>query len=311
MAMRDQLLWVRNRVTQMGVDPGVQHEDMPYLHMWMQMNGANQRLDQSGDESGYKLSSWGGTVGMHLDLTPAWSAGMAFTAGYGDLTAQGADSLTGDVTMYYLNLFARTQQRDWGHAFIVTGGRSDFSTTRNVRFGQDGYEGKGDTNGTSLGAMYELTYDIFLDEERTSLLQPLFNASFVHTKIDGFEESGAGNAGLNVGSQDMTTATLALGARWMGHIGQNVFGRNAIAEFRLNLAQDMGDRRSSADVAFLGNRGAVQAVRGASIGSTAIQVGGGINVPVSLQSNIYLDVNADLRSGASSVSANAGYRYDF
>ncbi|MBT9448862.1 autotransporter-associated beta strand repeat-containing protein [Akkermansia glycaniphila] len=311
MAMRDQLLWVRNRVTQMGVDPGVQHEDMPYLHMWMQMNGANQRLDQSGDESGYKLSSWGGTVGMHLDLTPAWSAGMAFTAGYGDLTAQGADSLTGDVTMYYLNLFARTQQRDWGHAFIVTGGRSDFSTTRNVRFGQDGYEGKGDTNGTSLGAMYELTYDIFLDEERTSLLQPLFNASFVHTKIDGFEESGAGNAGLNVGSQDMTTATLALGARWMGHIGQNVFGRNAIAEFRLNLAQDMGDRRSSADVAFLGNRGAVQAVRGASIGSTAIQVGGGINVPVSLQSNIYLDVNADLRSGASSVSANVGYRYDF
>lgn len=311
LAMRDQLLWVRNRVTQMGVDPGVQHEDMPYLHMWMQMNGANQRLDQSGDESGYKLSSWGGTVGMHLDLTPAWSAGMAFTASYGDLTAQGADSLTGDVTMYYLNLFARMQQRDWGHAFIVTGGRSDFSTTRNVRFGQDGYEGKGDTNGTSLGAMYELTYDIFLDEDRTSLLQPLFNASFVHTRIDGFEESGAGNAGLNVGSQDMTTATLALGGRWMGHIGQNVFGRNATAEFRLNVAQDMGDRRSSADVAFLGNRGAVQAVRGASVGSTAIQIGGGINIPVDLQSNIYLDVNADLRSGASSVSANAGYRYDF
>ncbi len=311
MAMKDQLVWVRNRVTQMGVDPGVQHEDRPYVHMWMQMNGANQRLDQSGDESVYKLSSWGGTVGMHLDLTPAWSAGMAFTASYGDLTAQGADSLTGDVTMYYLNLFARMQQRDWGHAFIVTGGRSDFSTTRNVRFGQDGYEGKGDTNGTSLGAMYELTYDIFLDEDRTSLLQPLFNASFVHTSIDGFAESGAGNAGLNVGSQDMTTATLALGGRWMGHIGQDVFGRNAIAEFRLNVAQDMGDRRSSADVAFLGNRGAVQSVRGASIGSTAIQIGGGINIPVSLQSNIYLDVNADVRSGASSVSANAGYRYDF
>ena len=57
--------------------------------------------------------------------------------------------------------------------------------------------------------MYELTYDVYLNENRSSVLQPLFNASVVTTRMDGYEETGAGNAGLNVGRQDWTTGTLA------------------------------------------------------------------------------------------------------
>ncbi len=43
--------------------------------------------------------------------------------------------------------------------------------------------------------MYELTCDVYLDENRSSVLQPLFNASVVTTRMDGYEETGAGNAG--------------------------------------------------------------------------------------------------------------------
>ncbi len=45
--------------------------------------------------------------------------------------------------------------------------------------------------------MYELAYDIALNEDKSVILQPLFNASIVTTRMDGYSESGsAGNAGL-------------------------------------------------------------------------------------------------------------------
>ena len=49
--------------------------------------------------------------------------------------------------------------------------------------------------------------------------------------------------------QDWTTGTLALGGRWMGLVGSNIFGREALAEIRVNAAQDLGDRNGQFDVA--------------------------------------------------------------
>ena len=44
--------------------------------------------------------------------------------------------------------------------------------------------------------------------DRSSILQPLANASVVTTRMDGYTETGAGNAGLNVGKQEWTTCLL-------------------------------------------------------------------------------------------------------
>ena len=46
--------------------------------------------------------------------------------------------------------------------------------------------------------MYELTYAVYLNEDRSSILQHLANASVVTTRMDGYTETGAGNAGLNL-----------------------------------------------------------------------------------------------------------------
>lgn len=70
------------------------------------------------------------------------------------------------------------------------------------------------TTGAGFGAMYELAYDIAFNEDRSVILQPLFNASIVTTRMDGYRESGsAGNAGLKVEDQELTTAAVAVGAR--------------------------------------------------------------------------------------------------
>ena len=310
-ALRDQMGWIRNRTTLMGVNPAYVNEDLPYFHMWMEGTGSYAKLDTRGDESGYQLTTWGGTVGMDVDLSDHFTMGAAFTANYGDLTASAADSADGHLDSYYANLFGRYQSKRWAHTLILTGGWNDAKLNRTVNYGEGSYRTQGNTNGWGFGAMYELTYDVYLNEDRSSILQPLANASVVTTHMDGYTETGAGNAGLNVGKQEWTTGTVALGGRWMGLVGSNIFGREALAEFRVNAAQDMGDRRGETNVALLGNPGFMQSVRGTKVGTTALQIGAGISVPVGTQGTVFVNGNADFRDGANSVNGSVGYRYDF
>ena len=310
-ALRDQMGWIRNRTTLMGVNPAYVNEDLPYFHMWMEGTGSYAKLDTRGDESGYQLTTWGGTVGMDVDLSDHFTMGAAFTANYGDLTASAADSADGHLDSYYANLFGRYQSKRWAHTLILTGGWNDAKLNRTVNYGEGSYRTQGNTSGWGFGAMYELTYDVYLNEDRSSILQPLANASVVTTRMDGYTETGAGNAGLNVGKQEWTTGTVALGGRWMGLIGSNIFGREALAEFRVNAAQDMGDRRGETNVALLGNPGFMQSVRGTKVGTTALQIGAGLSVPVGTQGTVFINGNADFRDGANSVNGSIGYRYDF
>ena len=310
-ALRDQMGWIRNRTTLMGVNPAYVNDDLPYFHMWMEGTGSYAKLDTRGDESGYQLTTWGGTVGMDVDLSDHFTMGAAFTANYGDLTASAADTADGHLDSYYANLFGRYQSKRWAHTLILTGGWNDAKLNRTVNYGEGSYRTQGNTNGWGFGAMYELTYDVYLNEDKSSILQPLANASVVTTRMDGYTETGAGNAGLNVGKQEWTTGTVALGGRWMGLIGSNIFGREALAEFRVNAAQDMGDRRGETNVALLGNPGFMQSVRGAKVGTTALQIGAGLSVPVGTQGTVFINGNADFRDGANSVNGSVGYRYDF
>ena len=310
-ALRDQMGWIRNRTTLMGVNPAYVNDDLPRFHMWMEGTGSYAKLDTRGDESGYQLTTWGGTVGVDADLSDRLTVGAAFTAGYGDLTAGAADSADGHLDSYYASLFGRYQDRRWAHTLILTGGWNDAKLNRTVNYGEGSYGTQGSTSGWGFGAMYELTCDIYLNENRSSVLQPLFNASVVTTRMDGYEETGAGNAGLNVGRQDWTTGTLALGGRWMGLVGSNIFGREALAEIRVNAAQDLGDRRGETNVSLLGNPGFAQSVRGAKVGTTALQLGAGLSVPVGTKGTIYVNGNADIRDGSSALNGSIGYRYDF
>ena len=231
---------------------------------------------------------------------------------HGCLRASAADTADGDLDSYYVNLFARYQYRKWSHLLILTGGWNDASLTRTVDYGTGSYQARGNTTGAGFGAMYELAYDIALNEDRSVILQPLFNASIVTTRMDGYRESGsAGNAGLKVEDQELTTAAVAVGARLSGLMGSNVFGREALGEVRVNVSQDMGDRRGQANVGFLADPSYTRPVYGAKVGSTAFQIGAGLSVPVGTQGVIFVDGNADIRSGSSSINGSIGYRYNF
>lgn len=309
--LSQQVRYIRNRATQMGVNPDYVNADMPYFNAWVQGNGSYNSIQQSGDEAGYTLSSWGGTAGVDIDVSDSLTLGAAFTASYNKLQTRAFDTADGRNDAYYVNLFARMQSKKWAHTLILTGGWNDAKLDRTVNIGSTAYHANGTTTGSTWGAFYEGTYDFALNENRTTVFQPLFNASLYHAQMDGYTETGMGDASMRVSDLKATYGSLGLGGRLMGIVGTNIFGRGALGEVRAQVVQDYGDRTNTATLCPIGAPSAGMSVLGAKVGRTGVQIGAGLTVPVGQNSSIYTDVDADFRSHATVLSGNLGFRYNF
>lgn len=309
--MERQLRAIRNRTTTMGVDQGIVNHNMPYFNAWINAEVDNRKLDQDGTLSGYDYTVSGGTVGFDVDVTPRFVCGLAISALTGDVSSEGPDKLDADVDSYYLTAFARTTYRRWTHTFVASVGKSDLSLDRTVSFAGGSYATKGETEATSFGAMYELGYVFALDVDGTTCLQPVFNVSFVQSSMDGYTESGS-DAALDVGSVDMTSITIGMGARLQSVVGQNVFNRASIFESRALVKVNAGDRDAEVDTNLLALPSAGGKVSSAERGPVSLELGAGISIPVGAKSgSIFLDGSAELGSEYTGLNATVGYRLNF
>ena len=302
-----QLRAIRNRTTTMGVDQSVANEDMPYFNAWINAEGSMNELSDNGTEGGYKLNSWGGTVGFDVDVCPTFTAGMAFTAMYGDLDVTGADQATGDLDTYYLSAFARYSESAWTHTFVATVGMGDISLERTVM----GSKLESETDALSFGLMYEVGRVFSLDEDGSACLQPVFNVTWKHTTVDGYTEKGSDLA-LKVDEQTVDTVTFGLGARLQAVVGESMYNRTSIFEARVLAKADVGDRNGSADVALAGLSGHQAEVESAEMGAFGLEAGAGLTIPVGEEGgSIFMDASVELRSDYTDVNGTVGYRINF
>ena len=306
-----QLRSIRNRTTTMGVNQCVVNEGMPYFNAWVNAEGNFGEMDKDGVASGYKLDSWGGTVGFDVDVNPNLTLGLALTAMYGDLTVDGPDMLDGDMDTYYVSAFARYSSRAWTHTFIGTIGMMDGSYERTVSHAGGKYTTEGDTDGMAFGLMYEVGRVFAIDEDGDACWQPIFNVAYRHTNVGGYTEKG-GAAALKVDDQTLDTITLGAGARVQAVVGENIFNRTSVFEARALAKFDIGDTSSEADVAFIGG-GRSAMVESAELGAFGVELGAGLSVPVGDENDgiIFFDVSAELRSGYTEFNGTVGYRINF
>lgn len=309
--MERQLRAIRNRTTTMGVDQSTVNHNMPYFNAWINAEYDNRKLDEDGTLSGYDYSVTGGTVGFDVDVTPRFVCGLAVSALTGDMSSEGPDELEADVDSYYLTAFARTTYRRWTHTFVASVGKSDLSIDRTVSFSGGNYRTKGETDAMSFGFMYELGYVFALDADATTCLQPVLNVSVAHSSMDGYTESDS-DAALEIGSVDMTTVTIGMGARLQSVVGQNIFNRASIFESRALIKVNAGDRDAEVDTALTALPTASGKVSSAERGPISLEIGAGITVPVGSRSgSIFLDGSAELGSEYTGVNATVGYRLNF
>ena len=309
--MERQLQAIRNRTTTMGVGgDAVVHTGMPYVNAWVNAEGNYSKLQKDGSAAGYTLNNWGGTVGLDVDVDPYLTVGCALSAMYGDYKTQGPDTIKGDLETCYFTAFARYTSSAWTHTFVASYGMMDASLDRSVSAGGTGYENTGNTEGTSVGLLYELGYVVALDDDASSCLQPVVNVMFRHSGIDAYTEDG-GNAALDVDKQSMTTVTFGFGTRYQAVVGESMYNRTSILEARVLGKAHVGDRSCQADVAFT-NTASGASVESAELGSLGVEAGIGLVIPVGdAGGSLFADASAEYNSGFLNANATLGYRINF
>lgn len=308
-----QLKAIRNRTTTMGLGNECStYEDLPYFNAWVNAEGNHRELDADGTLAGYKLDSWGGTVGFDADLTPNFTAGLALTAMFGDYSASGADTIDGDFDTQYLTAFARYYKRAWVHTLVASVGRMDASLDRTVNIpGYGSYTTSGDTDGIGFGLMYEVGRVFALNRESTAAIQPVANITLAYTSISGYTETGS-DAALAVDDMDATTLTFGVGARVQASVGENIYNRTSILEGRALAKFTTGDRDGEADVSFANTPAAMGTVKSAESGTVGLEIGAGLTIPVGAENQaIFADISAELTDGYTEVNGTIGYRINF
>ncbi len=309
--MHRQLKTIRNRTTTMGSEvPVDSNNDLPLWHAWISGEGGYHKLDADGYLPGFTLNSWGGTVGVDIDVSQAATFGLALSAMYGDLKTDSADSATGDLDTTYLSAFLRASSGAWVHTFVVSGGRADIGLDRTVNYGSGSYRTKGSTDGYALGALYEVGYTSFVNGDGTFALQPVFNVEARHASIKGYVESDS-DAGLRVGKMRQDVVTLGAGACMQSVVGGRALNRTSVFEARALVKADLGDRSGVSDNAIAGS-GTYAEVESAEVGAVGIEIGAGITIPLGTQyGSIFMDASLEWRQGWTSADASVGYRINF
>ena len=315
-----QLRAMRNRMTSLqgGMpcyppDPKAPMVDPVRYTLW-----ANAELDyqnRRGEDSlpGYKLHSVGGTAGFAALAGQDLTLGAAFTGMAGRLSSKGYGSnASGDLDAYYANIFLRKDMGCVQHSLIGTAGWADITFKRRVGMPGGGYHTRGTTDGLGLGIMYEVarTYRLSENTLADAWWQPVLNVAYVHSRVDGYTESGS-DAALKVGKQDSNNVIFGFGARMQGVVGENIFNTPAIMEARLLGKAIAGGRRGKAEVSIPGVD-ATSTVRGAESGSMGVELGIGFNIPLGRDcGGIFTDFTAEIYQHQSSVNGVLGYRIDF
>ncbi|MBR5878655.1 MAG: autotransporter outer membrane beta-barrel domain-containing protein, partial [Akkermansia sp.] len=231
---------LRNRIIQMGGNADWENAG---IQAWAQADGSFSTTKSSEDAPGYDYTTWGATVGANIDLAETVTAGMSFSASYGEIKSDHADKATGDNNAYYVNLFARHQAGRWTQMLILTAGQNDMTLERTV----GSYTAEGDTSGSSFSAYYEVGYTLGLNEEFTHILQPIVSARITSAKVDGYDEKGSiGNAALSYDGGSYTYGSVSAGLRYQGVLYESVFERNCVLEARAMVVSDFGDTTDTA-----------------------------------------------------------------
>ncbi|MFU8817718.1 MAG: autotransporter outer membrane beta-barrel domain-containing protein [Pseudomonadales bacterium] len=178
------------------------------------VNGSVSFGDQSrgANEAGFDFNSQGITAGIDYRLrdNAFLGAALGFAAVDVDFDNRGGDM---DIESWNLSLFGSYFYEDKFYLDgLINYGRSDYDSTRNIRFtdaqGEVNRTARGSTKGTQRSLSLSSGYDF---NHRAWTVGPHFGTDLVDSEISTLRETGAGALSMIVGSQSSRSWTINVG----------------------------------------------------------------------------------------------------
>lgn len=247
----------------------------------------------SGENDGHKTTTHGGGVMVGVDtlVLDDWRFGVA--TGFGRDSIQDKNvSSSAMVDSYYLAAYGGTEIEATSIRFGALHAFQKIDSKRSVAF-------SGFTD--NLTADYDAaTTQLFVEgalrvKHQESRFEPYVNVAFVHSKVDGFQESG-GAAALTSRSQSDNQLSSTLGLR-LGHdLEIDFLGLSGELKAGLGWRHAYGDMSQDSTVSFAGSNSFT--VSSASSARDSAVLEAGVSVGVAQDTTVSLNYNGELSQGS-------------
>jgi uncharacterized protein with beta-barrel porin domain len=244
-------------------------------NIWFQTYGQTATQDASGGVKGYTSDTVGFALGM--DSTNVYNNGvfgLSFNLGKTTADADNATTTKTDVDSYGLNLYT---SYDLGEDVFFNG---QFGYAYNkINSDRHNVVNPGDTanadyNSHQFSAKLALGSDYSVDY--STLLTPSISADYTHLATGGYDETGIGNAGLEVSSASLNILKLGVGVNTTWNLinrDGSMLKPSVRAGYTYNLINDKVETTSS----FIGDpAGTIFTTSGPDPDRSAFNLGGGL-----------------------------------
>lgn len=166
--------------------------------------------DRTDRQDGFDFDSKGVTAGVDYRLTDSVVLGIAFGHVSSDVDIDGFGGEL-DSDSYNMSTFGTYYLGDFYVDGIFSYGWNDYDATRRIVYPSVNTAAKSDTDSQQYAINVGAGYDFHMNG---FTLGPIGHVQYLHTDIDGYEESGAeGGHSLTVSDQTIKSLLISLGGR--------------------------------------------------------------------------------------------------
>lgn len=316
----------------------IEFDDADHLTLF---SFAQDTQPQATDNTDLNLKPWASIYGGFGDQGDG-AEGLDYTR-YGlqaglDLTAQESDARYGlalaieqsefdlnrsngeiDIESLYVSAYTR-QPLGKGFNFTLTGsfGYHNHDSERTILIGTTPTRAQADFNSYSLSVAGELSKAFDLqhvpidpgNHPTVTTLEPFVRLDYSISDQDGYSETGAGTAGLNVGADEFDSSRVAAGLRvehqyMLFNQHEAVLRGSALANFALQNTD------SDLSVSFVNTPGSAFEIAGSDQDDVFGQVGVGLSVEINDSWDFHFDLEQQFSDSAMGTVIAGGLSYEF
>lgn len=227
----------------------------------------------------------------------------------------------GDVDIQSIYISGYTRQpfgNNWCFTAAGTLGYHSHDSTRNILIGVTPTQASADFDSFSFSVAGEISKKFEFtrtsadpgSHPRAYAIEPFARLDYSISDQDGYSETGAGTAGLNVASNEFDSARAALGARvqkqfMLFNQYEATFQARALANFALSNSD------SNLNVSFVGTPGSGFNVEGSEQDDLYGQIGFGLSVEINDDWDMHFGLDQQFSDDAMGTVLTAGLSYSF
>lgn len=302
---------VRNRISLINPYLYDDWQDDGVYNIWA--GAINHYRDVKSDfqSPGYKMTSWGGEIGYAVPMSESFMMGVSFACTSTEVTVKDGWA-ENEANTYNIDLFARYRQDAWTLTGLITGGFSSVDFHRNQLLKSEYSTAKASSDGNSFAGSLEIMYDIYLNEEKSWILQPLVNFTAGRARLDALTETGElKNAGLEIDSQSYNMFSVGIGAKIAYEYKTDVSDHSGRIELRALYVNDMADTDFKVNARFQGAPGSDFALDGVSNEKSAAVLSLGWIAPISAYGQFFADASCEFRKDQTGTGSSIGFSFQF